>query len=140
MAGLSVTVSGAKELRRNLNALEEATKKAGRGELKSVFMSAARVVEVAAMGEVPVRSGKLRKSIRAQATVRGAKIVAGGPGVPYAMPIHWGWPSRPNKARKIRGGPIKANKFLMRARDENVDVVAGMVADGLDDLIRKYEL
>ena len=45
----------------------------------------------------PVRTGKLRDSIRVSATARGViKVMAGNnrkskSGVPYANPIHWGW-------------------------------------------------
>lgn len=136
----AVSVVGAKELRKQISGFDDEVKKAGRGELRSVYMGAARVVEIAAKSEAPARSGKLRGSIRSQATVRGAKVVAGGGKLVYAAPIHWGWPSRPNKARRIRGGPIKPNKFLMRARDDNADVVADALARGLEDLIRKFDL
>lgn len=46
---------------------------------------------------VPVRSGKLRDSIRVSATAKGRLTISAGnnrvsaSGVPYANPIHWGW-------------------------------------------------
>lgn len=147
MAGkdFAVEVVGARELRRRINSFDDEVSKAGKGELRSVYMSAARVVEVAAKGEAPARSGRLRATIRSQATVRGARVVAGNnakgkTGVPYAAPIHWGWPSRPNRAKRWRGGPIRPNKFMMRARDDNADVVADALARGLQDLIDRRDL
>lgn len=41
---------------------------------------------------VPVRTGKLRASIKLSSTTKGIIIKAGNEGkVPYANPIHWGW-------------------------------------------------
>lgn len=54
--------------------------------------SAERVVNEAKT-LAPVRSGKLRDSIRISATLtKGVSIKAGSAStVPYANPIHWGW-------------------------------------------------
>lgn len=67
-----------------------------------------------ARSRAPVLRGRLRGSIRAS----GGTVTAGGVGVPYAGPIHFGWPSRPNPARGWRGGPIAPNPFLFDALDE----------------------
>jgi len=41
---------------------------------------------------VPVRTGRLKASIKLSATTKGIAIRAGNEGkVPYANPIHWGW-------------------------------------------------
>jgi HK97 gp10 family phage protein len=53
--------------------------------------SAGRVVNEAKT-LAPVRSGKLRDSIRISATLtKGVSIKAGSLSIPYANPIHWGW-------------------------------------------------
>jgi len=55
------------------------------------------LVAAEARSLTPVRTGKLRNSIRVSATARGVvKVMAGNnrkskSGVPYANPIHWGW-------------------------------------------------
>jgi hypothetical protein len=41
---------------------------------------------------VPVRTGRLRNSIKLSSTTKGIVIKAGNDrSVPYANPIHWGW-------------------------------------------------
>jgi hypothetical protein len=135
-----VEVHGAKELRRQIASLGDEVAKAGKGELKSAYMAAARVVEVAALAEVPVRKGRLKKSIRSMATPAGSRVAAGRGTVPYANAVHWGYKKRPDKAKKVRGGPIAPNKFLMRARDDNAGAVADALAAGVGDVIRRRGL
>ena len=130
-------VRGAKELRRALREIEDAAAKKGmQGELKSAYRAAARVVEIAAKGEAPKRSGRLASTIKPKATSFGASVTAGGTKrVPYAGPIHWGWPSRPNRARGWRGGPIAPNPFMIRAAKDSADIVADVLERGLKQFI-----
>jgi len=132
-----VKVTGAKELRKAIRQLEDAAAKKGmQADLKGAYRQAARVVEVAAKTEAPRRSGRLSGSIKAKGTTTGASIVAGGlKSVPYAGPIHYGWPSRPNRSRGWRGGPIKANPFLTRAANDSVDMVAKILEDELQRVL-----
>ena len=88
-----IKAQGLKEIRQVLNAVgvpKEAVKKAGE--------ESGEIVAIQARSLVPVRSGKLRKSIKVRALATGRKIevIAGNnrkgkAGVPYANPIHWGW-------------------------------------------------
>lgn len=135
----SVTVTGAREVRRALREIEDAAAKKGmQAELKSAYMAAARVVEIAAKQEAPRQSGKLAGTIKAKATTRGAAVTVGGTkATPYAAPIHWGWPSRPNKGRGWRGGPIRANRFLTRAAKDNADAVADALERGLREFVER---
>lgn len=152
--GVVVEVRGAKDLRRALREIEDAAAKKGmQAELKTEYRIAARIVEAAAKGEVKAGatgksgdsrwggaysgSGKLAASIKAKGTLTGASITAGGPRVPYAAPIHWGWPSRPNKTKGHRGGPIAANRFLTRAAAQSQDAIANVLEDGLRRFIDK---
>lgn len=132
-----VKVTGAKELRKAIRQLEDAAAKKGmQADLKGAYRQAARVVEVAAKMEAPRRSGRLAGSIKAKGTTTGASIVAGGlKSVPYAGPIHYGWPSRPNRSRGWRGGPIKANPFLTRAANDSVDVVRELLEQELQRVL-----
>lgn len=134
----SVTVTGMKEVRKGLREIEDAAAKKGmQAELKSAYRAAARVVEVAAKGEAPQRSGRLAGSIKARGTTTGASVVAGGSRLPYAAPVHWGWPSRPNRARGWRGGPIAANRFMIRAKEQSKDAVADALEQGLRRFVEK---
>jgi hypothetical protein len=63
-------------------------------------------------GFVPVKSGKLRESIRASKNLKGASVSAGGKRVPYANPIHWGWFY--DRKRGFAKN-IKPNPFFARA-------------------------
>lgn len=111
MAKPAIQIEGAREVRR-------AFKQAGAmKELKEANKQAAAVVVKDAVLLVPKRSGALAKSIRAAGLQSGAEVRAGRASVPYAGPIHFGWPNRPNKARKWRGGPIRPNPFLYKAID-----------------------
>lgn len=67
---------------------------------------------------VPVRSGRLKGTIRAAGQATGAVVRAGYAVVPYAGPIHFGWPSRPNTQKGWRGGPIAPSPFLYDALDD----------------------
>lgn len=65
--------------------------------IKAAGKQSADAVVNEAKSLVPVRSGKLRDSIRVAATARGRVTIQAGnnrssrSGVPYANPIHWGW-------------------------------------------------
>lgn len=134
-----VKVTGAKELRKAIRQIEDAAAKKGmQADLKGAYRTAARAVEVQAKMEAPRRSGRLAGSIKSKGTTTGASIVAGGlKSVPYAGPIHYGWPSRPNKSKRWRGGPIAANPFLTRAAAGSIDIVRDVLADELQRVLDK---
>jgi len=93
-----------------LNELIRTMKKAGEdlSDLKDAHARAGQIVANYARTIAPKRSGKLAGTIRAAKQVRRARIQAGRASVPYANPIHWGWPSR----------HIEPNPFLsIAARD-----------------------
>ncbi len=103
MANAQYEVQGGRELRRTL-------KEAGidLSNLRNVHRQAAEVAALASRGQAPQRTGKLAASIRAGATQRAGIVRAGFARVPYANPIHWGWP-----AHHITGNP-----FLTRAAQD----------------------
>ena len=111
MAGFGVNVYGANRLIRTLRKADLDVK-----QLKTINKQAASTVAAAARVRAPVgvksrksnkryRPGKLSKSVRAGATNRAGVIRAGSKRVPYATPIHWGWPKR----------NIKPNYFISDA-------------------------
>lgn len=82
-------------------------------EIKQAGSEAGEIVAREARGLVPVRTGKLRDSIRVSKALRKVSISAGtNSRVPYANPIHWGWFKR----------NIKPQPFFVKAlgitRDE----------------------
>lgn len=79
-------------------------------QLKPVNRDAAEIVLERAVQDAPVRTGSLKASLRVGATNRAGVVRAGNnrssaSGVPYAGPIHWGWPGR----------NITANPFMADA-------------------------
>lgn len=64
------------------------------GQLKEAHGAAAKVAAGAAAQRAPVRSGRLKNTIRASGTNTAGVVRAGFKSVPYAGPIHWGWPSK----------------------------------------------
>lgn len=93
MSGPTVEVEG-------LNNFVRTLRKAGEDleELKDAHARAASIVATAAAERAPRRSGTLAASVRGSRQVRRARIQAGRAAVPYAGPIHWGWPARGIKA------------------------------------------
>lgn len=90
MPGETIKVTGLKSTVRNL-------KKFDKGiitEVKASNREGAELVAATARELVPARTGRLRKSIRAGATQFTGTVRAGSSSVPYAAPIHFGWPRR----------------------------------------------
>ena len=100
MSSISVSVEGLSRLRATL-----AEAGAQLDDLKAAHAAAAQFVADTAAARAPVRTGALANSIRSSGTKRAGVIRAGNKAVPYAGPIHWGWPSR----------NIKANRFMTDA-------------------------
>lgn len=63
-------------------------------DLKDANQAAGNTVLPSATARAPRRSGALAGSGRANRAARGAVIRFGSARVPYAGPIHWGWPAR----------------------------------------------
>lgn len=124
MMDVSITVD-ADELRRALRYLGDAGLKK---ELREANKSAAAVVVDAALPNVPVLTGRLRRSVRATGSQRGASVKAGNVGVPYAAAIHWG---------RKRGGVIKARPFLWNAAEASQHRVLSVFDRAMDRLLDK---
>lgn len=84
-----VKVKGYKSLVRSMKEIGVPAK-----EINAAGKRAADAVLRESLTLVPVRSGKLRNTIRLSATARGISILAGNNSVTYANPIHWGWYKR----------------------------------------------
>ena len=112
MAEKSFEIDGLNKLLRALEKLDDEAKK----DFKDIGKKVGDFVAERARAEAPVLTGKLRGSIRAVSTGRGAKIRAGSKRVPYASVIHFGWRKR----------NIAENRFLYRAVDKSVDEAVDM--------------
>lgn len=88
------TVEGAARLRRTLKAAG-----VDMADMRAVNRTAANTVQAAAVAAAPMRTGRLKATVRAGATNRAGIIRAGRKAVPYGGPIHWGWPARGIRAR-----------------------------------------
>lgn len=124
-------ITGADEVRRQIRKMQDAVSKtAAKSELKTIHGDAASIVKQDALGRVPVKSGRLRESIRSSGTQKAGVVRAGFARVPYAGPIHFGWRKR----------NISPQPFLYDAKDARRDEVVRSVEQGIDALIRKFDL
>ena len=148
-----VQVMGHREFVRVLRALGDDAV----NDIKKAHADAARIVEDAAKPMAPTSAGgrsdvsgtpywyggpsrspgALRGSVRSSGTQRGGFVRAGKKLVPWAGPVHFGWPSRPDAAKGWRGGPIRPNPFLFDALDKRREEVADKFARYIDDIRRK---
>ena len=122
--------------------LQKAMKEAGDdlvAELKAGNKALGEIVAARARQLVPVRSGALKKTIKATKSAGGAKVNAGTPGllskVPYAGPIHYGWDNAFGE-----GVTIEARPFLSDALDDVRDEVVDAYVKMRNDLLKKAGL
>jgi phage gpG-like protein len=92
--GPVVTVEGARQLSRSLRQFGE-----GLDDLKDANEAVSALVAREASARAPHRSGALAGSVRGSRQANRALVRVGSAKVPYAGPIHWGWPKRGIPAR-----------------------------------------
>lgn len=117
-------IEGLREVQKALRDLSDDLK----NEMKPTHLEAAKVVAEAAKPLAPVRTGRLAASIRAAAVRTGGRVRIGAGSVPYAGPIHFGWPAH----------RIKPQPFVYDALDPRRDDVAAIYVERLNDLIVKH--
>lgn len=76
--------------------LQATMRSAGKGltDFTAPNRDAGNIAARASAALCPVRTGKLKRTIMASGSRTEAIIRAGNRTVPYAPPIHWGWPGR----------------------------------------------
>jgi hypothetical protein len=87
--GAILEVEGGRRLRSTLRAAAGDLE-----DLKSVHETVSRMVAAAAKARAPHRSGRLAASGRGSRAAGMAVVRFGSARVPYAGPIHYGWPKR----------------------------------------------
>lgn len=115
-SGVTVEVEN---LGKTLRAFSRAGAKAE--DMKDLMHSVATTVMQAA--DPPVVSGRLAASLRASRAKNRAVVRAGGARVPYAGPIHYGWP-----ARNIEPQPFLADALREQRSQVYQDINAGLAA------------
>lgn len=86
---VALRVDGLNALRRDLRKLP-----GGLADLKDVHQRVGQLVLPEASARAPKRSGRLAGSGRASRAAGRVSLLFGGARVPWAGPIHWGWPRR----------------------------------------------
>lgn len=108
---MAITADGLNERQAALDAVMGGI----RASMTAASKEAADIAVAAVKEAAPRRSGRLGESTRATASPTGVTLRVGGGGTPYAGVIVFGWSSRPNRARKWRGGPIRPNPYPYEA-------------------------
>lgn len=127
-----VKVKNLRQVTRSLKAIGSPN-----AEIKAAGKEAGQIVATEAKTLVPVRTGRLRDSIKVSAIASGAvRVQAGSPTrVPYANPIHWGWfYDKKNFIKKN----IKPNPFFSKAIKIKRDEVFKRYFENMETLIRKW--
>ena len=101
-----------------------------RNDMKETHRRAGQIVVDGAARYVPVRSGALLASLKSAPTQRQGRVRVGSAAVPYAGPIHFGWPAR----------QIKPNPFIYEVLDDRRQEVYAIYAQRISELIYKYDL
>lgn len=121
---ISLKVEGLRELQREIRRLQDADLKQG---LRAANRRAAAIVKDAA--DPPRRTGRLARSVGVVAGLKDAVVKAGSASVvPYAGPVHYGWPAR----------HIKANPFILRALKARLRDVRSTYEDLLSDIADEF--
>ena len=103
-------------------------------EMKAVTKAAAEKILPYAKKRVPVRTGKLRDSIKAEGTRRYARIKAGSAKrVPYARAVHSG---RYIEATGVR---TKGTPYIKRAIPEAWPLIVDEFVKGMNRIAKKFE-
>lgn len=111
MAGDIIKIEGLMELQAHLKAAQDGSQK----DLRLLLNEVAEVVAVEARTKAPVRTGRLRQSIRALSQQRYAIVAGGSAKVPYFGFIDYGNVTRGGRG-KVGPGDSQVRTFTPRGR------------------------
>ena len=126
----AIKVTGLSKVQRDLRNLSTDALDLNKTEFLETNKQVAEIIIGESKKYVPVVSGALAAAVRNASTKKSAKVRAGNVAVPYAGPIHFGYPKR----------AIKPNPFFYEAIDSRRNEVAKKYADLVSSLITKYDL
>lgn len=106
-------------------------------DIKTLGAKAGDIVAEDARRRAPVRSGRLRDSIRSTGQARGAVVRGGKASVPYFGWIDFG--GKRGSSRAIRPF-LRRGRILYPAIDARRKEVVEVYADGLRKIIKKHNL
>lgn len=121
---VGIKVEGLRQLRKTLREAGDDL-----SDLKALNKEAADIAARASAARAPVRSGKLKASIRSSGTKTAGIVRAGKKAVPYAGPIHWGWFKR----------NIKPQPFISNGAKDSEGQWLPIYEQGIDGIVRKVE-
>lgn len=124
-SGGALQIEGLREVVRDLKDLQVDL----REDMKDTHRRAGEIVAAAARPLAPSRSGALSRTIVSSPTQYQGRVRIGkGASVPYAGPIHFGWPAR----------RIKPQPFIYDALDGRREEVKQTYERRINDLIAKH--
>jgi hypothetical protein len=126
----AIKIEGLSKIQKDLRKLSTDALDLNKEEFLATNKRVAEIIIDESKKYVPVLTGALAQALRNASTKKSAKVRAGNVGVPYAGPIHFGWPSR----------GIRPNPFLYDAIDRRRDEVRDRYVDLIDALTTKYDL
>ncbi len=122
-AGGGIRVDGLRRLRRDLKRVVGKL-----DDLKLANAKALAVVVPAAQARAPRRTGALAGSLRGNKSASRATVSAGGARLPYAGPIHWGWPARQIEAQPfIADAAVATEPAWLPAYEADVQAAVDLV-------------
>jgi len=120
----AVEVVNGRQLRKQLADIgEEATE-----DLRLANLEGVDQVLEEALKRVPVKTGRLKATIRGSATKTRGTVRAGTARLRYALPIHFGWAAR----------NIEPNTFLYDALDDRREEVLFAYERQIDNIVKKH--
>lgn len=121
----AIEVKGLRKLNKTIKTLADE----GLNEtLKATNKEAAETVATAAKPRVPRLTGLLAATLRTSATVRNGAVRVGNARIPYAKPIHFGWPKR----------NISPNPFLYSALDDRKYEIERLYQERVGDVLDAF--
>jgi len=124
--GGKIEIDGLRQVQKALRNVS----KESRDEMKETHRQAGQIIVDAATPLVPVQSGALLASMKSAPIQRQGRVRLGSAAIPYAGPIHFGWPAQ----------NIRPNPFIYEVLDGRRAEVSRLYEQRIDEIIRKNDL
>lgn len=97
-------------------------------DLKTANAKAAAIVADAGRASAPRKTGRLAASVRGNRAVGRAVVSAGNARVPYALPVHWGWPKHGIAAQPwLSEAAVSTESQWLPAYEEDIRQIVSQV-------------